>query len=191
MIISTRKKSACRIILFIFIFLSLSTRIAFSIEDLEFPEAKIKIAYLINFMRFVEWPEESSLNKQICIIGYKREYHDVIKTLSNQSVGNNDFVIKEYSDKEELQDLRSCRIIFITSNANHRQKIVAHTIRGENILTVGESDGFAQHGGMINFIDRNHTIRFEINLDAINETDLIVTSKILRIADRVIRKTDD
>src|SRR5690606_31730938 len=95
-------------------------------------------------------------------------------------------VIRELTDIDNPQTLLSCQIIFVTAAANHRQKIVFNTLKGSKALTVGESSGFARQGGMINFIEKDSKIRFEINLRTANEAGLRITSKILRIADLVI-----
>jgi len=43
-------------------------------------------------------------------------------------------------------------------------------------------EGFAQSGGVINFVTVEKKIRFEINLDAAERADLKISSKLLRLA---------
>ncbi len=152
----------------------------------DFPEAKIKAAYLFNFLRFIEWPADHAAEAHICVIGQKNGYQDAFRTLRSQSLNDQRIVIRELTDIDNPQTLLSCQIIFVTTAANHRQKIVFNTLKGSKALTVGESSGFARQGGMINFIEKDSKIRFEINLRTANEAGLRITSKILRIADLVI-----
>jgi len=152
----------------------------------DFPEAKIKVAYLFNFLRFIEWPEDIEINTNICVIGDKKEYRDALQSLSNQSLNNQAITIRIINDNDSPQLLQNCQIIFITSVASHRQKMIFNILKGGNALTVGENKGFAMQGGMINFLQQDDKIRFEINLRAVNEAGLRITSKILRIAYRVI-----
>ena len=177
---------ACRSYVLTFIVLSF-----FLISDLPavekgFPEAKIKTAYLYNFLRFVEWPTDITNRAHLCVVGHKEEYHDSLQSLTSLTINNEYVTVKEFNEGNGLQDLTNCRIIFVTTEASHRQKIVVNTVRGKNTLTVGESAGFASHGGMINFIERDDRINFEVNLNAVSETDIKITSRILRIADRII-----
>ena len=175
----------------VFLFLFFHAGDSLSFDEQKYPEAKIKIAYLFNFLRFIEWPEEQGKKTHICLFGTTEEYHSASESLKHQTIDNESIVIREYSDTSGLGNLDSCQIIFVTTRANHMQKIIANTLSSKNVLIVGESKGFIQHGGMINFIKRENTIRFEINLDAINRTDLVIPSKVLRIADRVISEEDD
>lgn len=156
-----------------------------SIEK-DFPEAKIKAAYLFNFLRFIEWPDDHYADTHICVVGRKDEYHDAFKALGSQSLNNQNIIIRELNDIDSSQVLHNCQIIFVTSTASHRQKLVFNTLKNSTALTVGESKGFVRQGGMINFIEKDGKIRFEINLRTANEAGLRITSKILRIAEHVI-----
>ena len=175
----------------VFGFLLFYSGVSLSLDEQTYPEAKIKIAYLVNFLRFVEWPEGHGKKTHICLFGTSEEYHNASENLKHQTIDDESIVIREYNDKSGLGSLENCQIIFVTSRASHRQKIIANTLTGKNVLLVGESQGFIQHGGMINFISRDNTVRFEINLDAINRTQLVIPSKVLRIADRVISEEHD
>jgi hypothetical protein len=55
-------------------------------------------------------------------------------------------------------------------------------------LTVGETDHFAQQGGVIGFIKREGKVRLEINLEAARQAGLQLSSKLLSVADSVTGK---
>jgi hypothetical protein len=50
------------------------------------------------------------------------------------------------------------------------------------ILSVGETDGFATDGGVINFKLDDGRVRFEINVDAAEREQLHISSKLLSLA---------
>ena len=50
------------------------------------------------------------------------------------------------------------------------------------ILTVGETQGFAADGGVINFKLDDGRVRFEINVDAAEHEQLHISSKLLSLA---------
>ncbi len=168
--------------------ISLITSIPAVALERDFPEAKIKVAYLFNFLRFIDWPEDYESDVHICVVGDKKEYHAALDALGTQTLNDQVIIIKKFTALENIHELTKCRIIFVTTNASHRQKIVLNSVKGTSALTVGESEGFAEQGGMINFIQINHTIRFEINLHSVNQANLRITSRILRIAERVIEQ---
>ena len=52
----------------------------------------------------------------------------------------------------------------------------------ENVVTVGETLDFMRQGGMVQLFVDNQKIRFAVNTDVVNQTNLKVSSKLLRLA---------
>ncbi|MGB7750059.1 MAG: YfiR family protein [Candidatus Acidiferrales bacterium] len=59
-------------------------------------------------------------------------------------------------------------------------------LKDGSVLTVGESDGFVQQGGMIGFLLVENKVRFEINLQAAERANLKISSRLLLLAKSVI-----
>jgi hypothetical protein len=55
-------------------------------------------------------------------------------------------------------------------------------------LTVSDIPRFAERGGMIEFINREDRIRFTVNIASIEDARLTVSSELLKVAARIIRK---
>jgi hypothetical protein len=74
----------------------------------------------------------------------------------------------------------ACQILFISRSAPG----IASALRGlePGILTVGESDGFLEYGGMIRFVIAGQRVRFDINAGAAVAADLRISSQLLRVA---------
>ena len=61
---------------------------------------------------------------------------------------------------------------------------------GTSVLTVGDEEGFARRGGVINFLFENDRVRFEINVDAATRARLKISAKLLALAKLVVRTGD-
>jgi hypothetical protein len=55
---------------------------------------------------------------------------------------------------------------------------------------VGDTEGFAEDGGIIRFVTENNRIRFRINVDAAESAHLVISSKLLRLAEVATPGTD-
>ena len=55
-------------------------------------------------------------------------------------------------------------------------------LQGANVLTVGESEDFTERGGMINLARHERRIMLEVNLDALHQAQLKVSSKMMALA---------
>ena len=66
-------------------------------------------------------------------------------------------------------------------------RTLASSSPGAPVLTVGDSAGFCQRGGAINFYLEDGKVRFEMNLDVIERLGLRVSSSLMRLA-RLVRE---
>jgi hypothetical protein len=151
------------------------------------PEYRLKAVFLFNFAKFVEWPGADSVesaaghSSQVLSIGILGEdpFGDAFDAIEGQWVGGRRLEIKR---ADRLRDLEACQILFVPSAEEKRLERVAIHFQGRNALLVGETQGFALRGGMINFYYQGNKIRFEVNVDAIEETDLKISAKLLKLA---------
>ncbi len=83
---------------------------------------------------------------------------------------------------KRVEDAQGCRIAFISSSEKDRLRPILNALRGSGVLTVGDTEGFAEMGGVINFTLVDNRVRFEINLDAAKVQRLKISSRLLRLA---------
>lgn len=156
-------------------------------DDPSFPEAKIKAALIYNFMRFVDWPEESDRTGVICVIGPKHEYRQALEFLTTQPLKKTNITLQEINNGNGADVLSKCQIVFMTNLATEKQKQRLFDKETESFLIVEEDAHFADHNAMINLIARNQKIGFEVNLMNAKQANFRISSKVLRLADRVIQ----
>jgi len=147
-------------------------------------EYQIKARYLYNFARFVDWPDQTFLHSDspfiIGILGEDPFGIDIDKTVEGKKIKNRSFKIKRYKN---LESVGFCHILYIGIEDYKKRKNAIKKLKGKNILTVSDKKNFAHNGGIINFIVKEKKIRFQINLQAVKESDILISSKILRQAD--------
>ena len=147
-------------------------------------EYKIKAVFLFNFAQFVDWPPEAPASPQApLIIGVLGDdpfdgYLD--DTVRGEKLNNRPFVVQRY---RRVEDIDGCQVLFIgRTNPSQLAHILA-ALKGRSILTVGDTEGFYEDGGIIRFVTENNRIRFRINVDAAEAAHLVISSKLLRLAE--------
>lgn len=150
-------------------------------------EYQVKAAFLYNFAKFVEWPPGSFANGaaplRICVLGqdpFGEELHNVA---SDKIVNGHKLVVDAVADAAAA---RGCHILFIAASKKAEMKQILESLRGADVLTVGDTKGFAKLGGMINFVLEDNRVRFEVNKTAAEQTGLKISSKLLSLALLVI-----
>ena len=143
--------------------------------DLEY---KIKAAFLINFMLYIESEEKENKVKNLCL--YRRDtfgefIHQVLAEKS-KNYGNLNIIIRYINSGGHIDN---CNSVFIS--VVDMQHINLEDLP-KGILIIGETPDFLSSGGMINLFLEEDRVFFEINIDAINESGPKISSQLLKLA---------
>jgi hypothetical protein len=151
----------------------------------EYPEYQLKAGYLWNFSRYVDWPARSFKQTNsplvIGILGQDRFGNDLRKLVAGKKVEGHDLVVRKV---ETMDQSRECQILFISMSERRRTADILQALKSAPVLTVGESEGFIQAGGIINFQVRNRELLLDINRAAAEKVGLRISSKLLQIAEK-------
>jgi len=143
------------------------------------PEYQVKAAYIYNFAKFVEWPNQSQAkNLAICVSG-SDPFGGVLEGMVQGKVVHGLSVqVKHVGDTGDWDE---CQILFFGGAGNGRIEAALHRLRGHSILTIGEARSFAERGGMIGLVIENGRVRFEINTAAVEAAHLQISSHLLEV----------
>jgi hypothetical protein len=149
-------------------------------------EYSVKAALLFNFPKFVEWPSDAFASGQtplvIGILGDDPFGAYLDQTVRGENVNNHPLIVRRF---RRVEDITTCHVLFISRSEMNRLEQILNGLKGRNVLTVGDSNGFAVEGGVIQFVTENNKIRMRINLRAAKAADLTISSKLLRPAEIV------
>ena len=178
MIKTTRKKILLSILLGSLFFLQTSVCSAKSVHDL-------KAAYLYNFIKFISWPDEPSTDIEIklCLLGEDAS-NDKFKRLEQRPIHGHPLLIKSINQYDDTSD---CSVLFIGASEEKFLNDIFTTLGDKPTLTVSSIPHFAAQGGTIGFVTMGNVIRFDINLKQATKTQLSISSKLLELANQVVR----
>lgn len=149
-------------------------------------EYRLKAAFLYNISKFVEWPPRTfkalSDPIEICVLG-KDPFGDSLRQAVNgKKIAGKPFTVYEIPD---VKHAYACNILFIAGSDQKSTRSILEAIRGTAILTVGEFEGFASQGGIVNFkIEEGH-VHLQINIETADQAKLTISSKLLSLAEIV------
>jgi hypothetical protein len=152
-------------------------------------EYLIKAGFIYNFAKFVEWPSTAFAEPDspivIGVLGTD-PFGDIINhVVEGKKIGARGFVIRRFKWSRELKDqkdFKECRILFVSSSEKLHFEEIVDAVKGLPILTVGETPGFAERGGMIRLMLEDNRVRFEVNVDAAHYGNLNISSRLLTLA---------
>jgi hypothetical protein len=154
-------------------------------------EYEIKAAFLYNFARYVEWPQDAVPNADgafvIGILGEDPFGNTLDRIARDKTVEGKRIVVRRFAT---VQEVTPCHILFVASSAARQLPALLKRVEGWHVLLIGDTQGLAQEGVAINFCIEKSKVRFEINLDAAVRMGLKISSKLLRLAKIVTDKNE-
>jgi hypothetical protein len=145
-------------------------------------EYRVKAGFLFNFAKFVEWPPETFQSSTdpivICALGYDPYRRALEEAVREKTIQGRTFSVHQVSDVEQAN---ACQILFVSASENKRAAALLPRLKATGVLTVGETEGFAAEGGVINFKMENGRVRLEINVAAAERAKLRISSKLLSL----------
>jgi YfiR/HmsC-like len=149
-------------------------------------EYQVKAVFLYNFSHFVAWPARESATPMrpftICVLGADPFERNLDEAVRGERVAERSLLVRRIREPAEAVD---CEILFIARSEGNDLDKVLTAVAHRTVLTVSELEGAAQRGVMIQFVNENNKVRLRINDDSARAAGLIVSSKLLRLADIV------
>jgi len=170
------------------VFMSLDTRAA-EARAKPIREYDLKAAFLFNFAQFVEWPPEAfpeaSTPFVICVLGDDPFGKSLDEIVANEAIRNRKIVVQRHRD---VQEISICHILYVGASETPRVSHILPALLERHILTVGETDFFTTHSGIIQFRLSENRLRLRINVEAARMAKLSISSQLLRQAEIVETK---
>ena len=146
-------------------------------------EYQVKAAVLYKFVQFVTWPPESFSSPSdpvvACVLG-QSSFAFALKELSRgKLVWGRPFTVREVAN---AQQAKSCQILFVAAFERKQFRSILADLMTTPILTVADTDGFTDAGGVVNLISEGGMVHFQINVMAAKQNNLQVSSKLLSLA---------
>jgi hypothetical protein len=148
-------------------------------------ERKVKAALLYKFGKFIHWSEEKESMEafHICVTG-ENPFAGELRRLEGKKVRGKALVVEQLTGIEPDR----CHILFVGPSEDDRLTSILQGIGGTNVLTVGDTEGFARLGGMINLRVIEGRITLDINLEAAQEAGLQISARLLELGKIVSSK---
>ena len=137
-------------------------------------EDQVKVAFLYNFVKFVEWPATQSLNQthaaNVCILG-ENPFGGALSIL--QRASSPQLAINVKLNVSE-GDLPRCHILFINLAQEERMAAALASIRSYPVLTVSQIAGFVDNGGIVEMVKTEK----DIGLFSKNKINLRINARL-------------
>jgi len=144
---------------------------------------QMKAVFVVNFLRFVEWPPANVAPAPaplvVAVLGDRAFIENLRDYATGQSVSGHAIEVKAI---ERPEDARGAHVLFIGASESANVPAIVKMAENCGLLTVGDTDGFARAGVILNLYTVDQRVRIEANPAAANRTGLRLSAHLLRIA---------
>ncbi|NJN46357.1 MAG: YfiR family protein [Candidatus Competibacteraceae bacterium] len=138
--------------------------------------------YVQNFAKFTTWPVASFTDPaaalNLCILG-EDPFGMALTKVDGSKIRSHPLRIKHYP---RVAVLSGCHIVFVSRSEQWRLAQILHDLAAAPILTVSDIPDFSRQGGMITLSTVDRRLRFAINPAAVARAGLMLSSKLLELA---------
>jgi hypothetical protein len=151
-------------------------------------EYAVKTAMVYKITKFVSWPESAfdleDAPLKICVArGGSFARH--MKSLEGRKVGRHPIEIVTFKEAGAVS--QQCQVLVISRKEAKQAQQLLLAVAARPVLTIGDSDGFAEQGGIIGLEIRQSHVSFAINVDASHDVGLDINTQLLQLA-KIIEK---
>lgn len=144
------------------------------------PMHEVYSMMVFNFVKYVQWPtNDNSKEFVIGVVGNNDIYNTLNTWYAGKLKGNKTYVIKKFANASEITD---CQVLFIDRSKSGEFDAVNAKVKGKGTLVVTDRNGLGAKGSCINFKTVDEKLRFELNQQAIEASNLKVSGSLTSMA---------
>ena len=146
-------------------------------------EVQLTTAYLVNFLKFVDWDVERAPAPQapfvVAIMGDDELASAATTAFKSHTVNGHPIVARAAAHAGDAHD---AHLVFVGGAEASRVASIVGALEGRGVLTVANTPGFAQAGVVLNLYVAGGRMRFEVNTAAAARARVRLSSQLLRLA---------
>lgn len=143
--------------------------------------ATLQAVLLYQSIKYLEWPSDELPNFEIVVVGDGEIYQELQKISKSRKVGNRAIVVKQL---QNLSGIPACHILILTGSA--QLEAILNVIHAKPILLVTNAEGHLEKGSDLNFVKKGDRLSYQLNISALHEKKIKVTSSFSAMAEKII-----
>lgn len=147
-------------------------------------EDELKATYLVNFLKYVEWPESQASQsvRTLCYYG-SDNVGSYLAAYEGRIINGRALQLRRINASDALE---GCHELYIPALAEERIGAILRSTAHLPIVTVSEGEAFAHRGGSIALIRAEGRYQFDINNGALSRVGIKAGAPLLRLARQIV-----
>ncbi len=146
----------------------------------ERPIHEVYSMMVFNFVKYVQWPDHDKSGEFVIgVVGNDEIFNTLNTWYGGKAKGAKTYVIKKFKNAAEVTD---CQVLFVDRSKSSEFDSISGKVKGKGTLLVTDKNGLGARGSCINFKTVDEKLRFELNQQAIEASNLKVSGALTSMA---------
>jgi hypothetical protein len=157
---------------------------AWQAQAQEATEAVLKGAFVYNFTKFTEWPEdvlESGAPLVVCVVGDPAVADALTRNAKDRQIGGHPVAVEMRTEN----GVQACHVLYVSSASARTVAQALASVASAPVLTISDDEAFANTGGIAQLFVAGGKMRFRVNLALVRRSRLQLSSRLLSLAELV------
>lgn len=152
-------------------------------ENKRYPAYQLKAAFIVNFSNFITWDKpRNNEGHSICSFGDDDVASSIASLISSDRMHERQKTLKYLQEPDNISD---CDITFLGANFKDEHDESSKLQGGYKTLTISDTPGYAEDGGMIELIQIDGKIKVHLNYLLMKSQGFTADSRLLQLTTQV------
>jgi len=144
-------------------------------------KAKYQSDIVFRLSQFITWPESNDEYKFVIgVVGTATDFQSFQKlAIQKQGFHNNPIEVRYFACTDAIDD---CHLLYVSEDCKIQIESIIKKTQDKPILIISGKKGFGALGSVINFVDTEGKLKFELNQGQADKRGLQVSEKLKNLA---------
>lgn len=136
--------------------------------------------FIYNFTKYVKWPDNNTSDKFVIgVVGNASITQELLDMAAKRIVNGSNIVVQQFKSASEITD---CHILYVSEKESGNMQQILNVTANKSVLIVSDKPGLASKGAVINFIEKDGKIKFELNQANADQRRLKISGSLTSLA---------
>lgn len=153
------------------------------ISNLSFAQKeKYESLFIYNFTKYIKWPDSYNAGQFVIGVIGKSDIYESIESMVNAKKKTGTGADMEVVKYGAVGEIGTCNILFVSDDIIASLPDIVNKTATNPILIITDTPGMATQGAVINFVEKDGKIKFELNEVNAAKRNLVVSGSLTSLA---------
>jgi hypothetical protein len=143
---------------------------------------KYESLFIYNFTKYIKWPDSYNPGKFVIGVLGNSNIFESLESMANSKKKTGSGAEIEVVKYKSMGDIGVCNMLFVSDDVISSLPEIVEMTATNPILLITDTPGMASQGAVINFVEKDGKIKFELNEANATNRNLVVSGSLISLA---------